>query len=383
MIQFRLLTLPHGITLSCRMAGEEGRPVLMFLHGFPEAAFVWDVLLEHFARPENGGYYCIAPNLRGFEQSSAPLDPAAYRAKHLVQDISALIALVCGDDGPQRRIAPSKASPLSGETGQRSAEGTHSDKRGGYEPAAGPPQGGLHPSSSCKGQRTAEGTRSDKRGGQLACLVAHDWGGAVAWNLAATMPQLMEKLVIINSPHPGTFLHELQHSLAQQAASAYMNFLIRPDAEALLAEDDFRRLWQFLTSTGDPQASGAAPAWLTDSVKDQYRTVWRAGLTGGCNLYRASPLRPPRPGPPHNDPAAAAVTLPTEMLTVLLPTLVLWALDDIALPPALLDGLEDYVPQMQLERVNGASHWIVHEQPERVAESIQGFLGQVESTKLL
>ena len=63
--------LPHDITLSCRAAGERGRPVLMFLHGFPEAAFVWDELLEHFARPENGGYRCVAPNLRGYEKSSA------------------------------------------------------------------------------------------------------------------------------------------------------------------------------------------------------------------------------------------------------------------------------------------------------------------------
>ncbi|MFI5447315.1 alpha/beta fold hydrolase [Polaromonas sp. UC242_47] len=311
MIQTRLIPLPHGITLSCRMAGEPGRPVLMFLHGFPEAAFVWDDLLAHFAKPENGGYYCIAPNLRGFEQSSAPPDAAAYRAKHLVQDISALIAQTC----------------------------------------------------------TAHK-------GQLASLVAHDWGGAVAWSLAATMPQLMNKLVIINSPHPGTFLRELQHSPAQQAASAYMNFLIRPDAEALLAEDDFRRLWQFLTNTGEQQAAGTTPAWLTEDVKNQYRAVWGMGLTGGCNLYRASPLRPPRPGPPHNDPAAAAVTLPPEMLTVLLPTLVLWALNDFALPPALLDGLEAYVPKMQLQRVAGASHWIVHEQPDLVASAIQGFLGQ-------
>ena len=50
--------LPHGITLSCRAAGPRGAPVLMFLHGFPEAAFVWDVLLEHFAKPENGGWRC-------------------------------------------------------------------------------------------------------------------------------------------------------------------------------------------------------------------------------------------------------------------------------------------------------------------------------------
>ena len=302
MIQTRRLNLPHGISLSCRMAGDTSRPVLMFLHGFPEAAFVWDGLLEHFSQPDNGGYFCIAPNLRGFEQSSAPADPAAYRAKHLVQDIAALIA----------QVAP---------------------------------------------------------GGQLAALVAHDWGGAVAWSVAATLPQLMKKLVIINSPHPGTFLRELQHSPAQQAASAYMNFLIRPDAEALLAEDDFRRLWQFLTNGKDPQAGGT-PAWLTEDVKDQYRAVWRAGLTGGCNLYRASPLRPPRP----HDPAAAAVTLPPELLTVRLPTLVLWAMDDIALPPALINGLETWVPHMQLQKVPGASHWIVHEQPALVARALQDFL---------
>lgn len=300
MIRTCQLTLSHGITLSCRMAGQEGRPVLMFLHGFPEGAFIWDATLEHFALPENGGYHCIAPNLRGFEKSSAPTDPAAYRAKHLVQDISALIAQTCST-------------------------------------------------------------------GQLEALVAHDWGGAVAWTLAATMPQLMKKLIIINSPHAGTFLRELQHSPAQQASSAYMNFLIRPDAEALLAENDFRRLWAFFTNMG---ADTGPHAWLTEGIKEQYREVWRAGLTGGCNLYRASPLRPPRP----EDPAADAVTLPSEMLTVRLPTLVIWAMDDMALPPALLDGLEDYVPNMQLQRVSGASHWIVHELPEQVAAYIQHFL---------
>jgi pimeloyl-ACP methyl ester carboxylesterase len=201
-------------------------------------------------------------------------------------------------------------------------------------------------------------------GGQLECLVAHDWGGAVAWNLAAGQPALMKKLAIINSPHPGTFLRELQHSPAQQAASAYMNFLIRPDAEALLAEDDFRRLWEFFTHMG---AADGPHAWLTDAVREQYRAIWRQGLTGPCNYYRASPLRPPRPGPPHNDPAAAAVAIPREMLEVHLPTLVLWAMDDIALPAALLDGLEDYVPQMELHRIEGATHWIVHEQPALVA----------------
>ena len=304
MIETFLQPLPHGITLSCRAAGERGRPVLLFLHGFPEGAFVWDGLLDYFSRPENGGYRCVAPNLRGFEHSSAPTDVSAYRPKYLVQDIVALIALE----------------------------------------AAG-------------------------QGGQLAALVAHDWGGAVAWNLANQQPHLVRQLIIINSPHPGTFVRELKSSPAQQASSAYMNFLIRPDAESLLTQDDFRRLWRFLGNSADGPGT---PPWLTDKVKDQYRTVWRAGLTGGCNLYRASPLRPPREG----DLGAAALDLAHTMLTVSLPTLVIWALNDIALPPALIEGLDAYVDQLTVKTVPGASHWIVHEQPALIAQFIQAYLLQ-------
>ena len=298
--------LPHGITLNCRVSGERGRPVLMFLHGFPEAAFVWDPLLAHFSRPENGGYRCVAPNLRGYEQSSAPTDVSAYRAKHLVQDILAL----CEAESP-------------------------------HQP--------------------------------LAALVAHDWGGAVAWGFANQHPGRLRQLAIINSPHPGTFLRELQNSPEQQAASAYMNFLIRPDAEALLAEDDFRRLWPFFTNMG---AADGPHAWLTDAVKDQYRAVWSLGLTGGLNYYRASPLRPPRP----EDPAAAKISLPIEMLRVEVPTLVIWALQDIALPPGLIEGLDAYVPRMQLQTVPEGTHWLVHEQPQRVIGWLQDFLAQPQSS---
>lgn len=303
-IEQYLAPLPHSITLSCRAAGRRGRPVLMFLHGFPEAAFAWDELLAHFARPEHGGYRCIAPNLRGYASSSSPPELAAYHAKPLAQDIAALIGVECG-------------------------------------PA-----------------------------GQLAALVAHDWGGALAWNLAATRPELMQRLVIINSPHPQTFLRGLKHSPAQQAASAYMNFLIRPDAEALLAADDFARLWPFFERMG-----GAG--WLTADLRAQYRAVWRgdgsrpgAGLTGGLNYYRASPLRPAH----ENDPAAAAIELPADAFAVALPTLVLWAMQDTALLPELLVDLERWVPRLQLERIEDATHWVVHEQPELVAARIGRFL---------
>ncbi len=301
MITTRTVRLPHGIDLECRFSGAPGRPVLVFLHGFPEAAFVWDALLTHFAQPAHGGYHCVAPNLRGYAGSSAPADVHAYRAKHLVQDVEALID-ACTADSP---------TP-----------------------------------------------------GQLAALVAHDWGGAVAWNLAALRPERLESLVILNSPHPGTFWRDLCHSPAQQAASGYMNFLVRPDAAALLAENDFARLWPFFTQMGPDSG------WLTEAERERYRTVWRQGLQGGLNYYRASPLRPATA----DDPGASGVTLPPEVLQVRVPTLVVWGLQDHALLPGLLDGLGTYVPQLHIERVPNASHWIVHEQPALVQRLIGGWL---------
>jgi pimeloyl-ACP methyl ester carboxylesterase len=222
-----------------------------------------------------------------------------------------------------------------------------------------------------------EGAQSARGGpAPIECLIAHDWGGAVAWNLANQLPQLTRRLAIINSPHPGTFLRELKSNPKQQAASAYMNFLIRPDAEQLLAERDYARMWPFFAH------GGADASWLTDAVKNQYRDIWNgppgspggAGLRGGCNFYRASPLRPPRA----EDPAAAAIELPKEMLTVDLPTLVLWGMDDVALPPELIEGLDAYIPRLTLETVAGASHWIVHERPEFVAERLASFLQQTQ-----
>jgi pimeloyl-ACP methyl ester carboxylesterase len=307
LIQHLTHTLPHGISLSCRVSGEVGRPVLMFLHGFPEAAFVWDELLTFFAQPEHGGYRCVAPNLRGYEHSSAPADVADYRPKHLVQDIVALAT------------TESPNAPLAG-------------------------------------------------------LIAHDWGGAVAWNVANQHPNLMRRLAIINSPHPGTFLRELQNNPEQQAASAYMNFLIRPDAEELLAENDYRRLWEFFTNMG---AADGPHAWLTDDTKAQYRAVWQQGLTGPLNYYRASPMRPPRPG----DPAAAALHLPHSMLTVTIPTCVIWAMKDIALPAGLIEGLDAFVPKLTLHKVADGTHWLVHEQPALVAGLLGDFLHDDKSAR--
>ena len=289
MIRHFNLSLAHGIHLACRAAGV-GRVRVMLLHGFPEAAFVWDDVMQR-VEPRAA---CVAPNLRGFIGSSAPTEVSAYRAKHVVGDIAAAIEAL---------------------------------------------------------------------GSPLDLLVAHDWGGALAWNLAAQRPDLLRRLLIINSPHPATFLRELRHNPQQQAASAYMNFLCRPDAESLLAEGDFRRMWPFLQDAN----------WLTPEVREQYRQAWAnegRGLTGGLNYYRASPLRPPTGA----DDPVHQVTLPDDAVTSRVPTTVLWGERDKALLPELLDGLARWVPQLHIERVPEATHWIVHEQPGRVAELITSLL---------
>ncbi len=299
MIETFVQKLPSGIELSCRASGKAGAPVLVFLHGFPEAAFVWDEMLEHFG----DRYRCVAPNLRGFERSSSPPEPEAYRTKHLIGDIAALI---------------------------------------------------------------------DTLGGRLEALVAHDWGGALAWGMAALHPEAIQRLVIVNSPHPATFLRELQTSPAQQAASAYMNFLCRPDAEALLSENDFARFWPFFTSSDANDTARVGGGWLTEEVRDRYRAVWRAGLTGGCNYYRASPLRPPV----GSDGALMKVQLPPATVTSRVPTLVIWGEDDVALLIGLLDGLDAYVPDLRVVRVPGASHWIIHERPALIGTEIERFLAR-------
>jgi pimeloyl-ACP methyl ester carboxylesterase len=298
MIETMRRPLPHGIELSCRVTGQTGRPVLMFLHGFPEAAFAWDELLEHFALPEHGGYRCVAPHLRGYADSSRPTEVRDYRAKHLVQDISSLIQI---------------------------------------ESANAP----------------------------LAALVAHDWGGAVAWNVANQRPELMRRLVILNSPHPGTFWRELRNNPQQQAASAYMNFLIRPDAEQLLMQNDFTKLWSFAFEDVSRSAH-----WLDAAMRQRYRQAWSQGLQGGLNYYRASPLRPPRP----DDAAAQGVELPASMCRIEVPTLVLWGLRDRALLPCLLEGLHEHVPDLRVHTHPEASHWIVHEQPQWVIGHMTPFI---------
>lgn len=293
--------LPTGVTLACRATGPADAPRrAVFLHGFPEAAFAWDAVITALADADPG-LRCVAPNQRGYAGSSAPAEVSAYRAKHLVADIAALLDVVAGPGAP------------------------------------------------------------------IDLLVAHDWGGGVAWNFAALLPQRVKQLVIINSPHPGAMLRELRRSQAQRDASLYMTMLVQPDAAQRLSADDFAMLFGKLDGLG----GNAKPAWLTAAVRAQYRDVWSRGLDGALNWYRASPLRPPTSA---DDPALAAVVLPDSVVNVRVPTTVLWGLADRALSPGLIEDLDGWVPDIRIHTRPDASHWIVHEQPAWVIGHLRRLL---------
>jgi pimeloyl-ACP methyl ester carboxylesterase len=278
-----------GLRLHCAVAGDAGRPLMLFLHGFPEFWAAWRTPMAHFAAR---GWLCVAPDLRGYNLSDKPEGVEPYKAKHLINDVLAIAS--------------------------------HYTK-------------------------------------EKFVLVAHDWGGAVAWGVAIGHASRLAKLVMINSPHPYTFWRELCNSPAQQKASEYMNVFRLPKAERVLSENGYARLlaaFQHLS-----------PEWRAELVQ-----AWsQAGsLTGGLNFYRASPMYPPTP----DDPGAKKLQLKPDDFVVRLPTLVLWGDRDTALLPGLLDGLGQCVPDLKVVRAPDASHWIVHEKPDLVCGEIEKFVGE-------
>lgn len=197
-------------------------------------------------------------------------------------------------------------------------------------------------------------------------LIAHNWGGGVAWAFALRYPERLERLIIINMAHPATFDREMKTNPAQQAASQYMLLFRSPEAEAALSADNYagfaeRILGPLLKSGRFSEADRAA-----------YLEAWSrpGGLTGGLNYYRAARVGPPAPG----SEAKGNYAIDPTALTVHVPTLVIWGEQDAALLTANLDGLDQYVPHLTLKRVPDGSHWVIHEQPALVNGYIREFI---------
>jgi pimeloyl-ACP methyl ester carboxylesterase len=196
-------------------------------------------------------------------------------------------------------------------------------------------------------------------------LVGHDWGGVVAWAYAMTHPDTIEKLVVVNAPHPGIFGRELRENPAQQKASAYMLMFRGPDAERTLSANDHEMLVRIVLG------EGLKHGHFTEADKKAYLDAWSqpGALTGGLNYYRASQV-----GPPSTDQTSTSKPLAPISATANVPTLVIWGEKDTALLTGNLDGLDAVVPRLTIKRIPDGTHWVVHEKPELVNRYIREFL---------
>lgn len=191
-----------------------------------------------------------------------------------------------------------------------------------------------------------------------AVLVGHDWGGIIGWALARETPQLLERMVIINAPHPLLFYRQLKSNPAQQIASSYAAFFqLRGVAERTLEAFKFSGFRKMVFG------SSARPRSFHGRIRLAYEEAWSqsGAVTGALNYYR-------------NLHAFHRMLRAGRDWTINVPTLVLWGDEDAALVTENLEGLEKLVPQLTLKRHRTATHWVVHEDPDWVNDNIRAFL---------
>lgn len=207
--------------------------------------------------------------------------------------------------------------------------------------------------------------------GRKAVLVGHDWGGVVAWAFAIAHPEYLDRLVIINAPHPAVFARELTHNPAQQKASAYMLMFRTDQAEGILSANNYAALDQGVLK------ATSRPGVFTEEDRRAYLEAWsRPGaLTGGLNYYRAAKLGPPSAEGNRGAEQEPVSFVPHDSFRVSVPTLVIWGEKDTALLAGNLEGLAEFVPDLEVQRIPQATHWVVHEEPELVNRYIREFMG--------
>jgi epoxide hydrolase 4 len=185
-------------------------------------------------------------------------------------------------------------------------------------------------------------------GRESAHVVGHDWGGVVAWDLARRYPDTVDRLAVVNAPHPVAYRQQLASNPEQLRRSWYaLAFQVPWLPERCFRVGEYRLLERALRES-------AAAGTFTDDDFVRYRRAWRrpGALTGMLNWYRAMARHPP-------------AGLPDRVEQ---PTMVVWGEADTALVPELGLASAQFCDHGRLERLPNASHWVTHERPSRTAD---------------
>lgn len=201
------------------------------------------------------------------------------------------------------------------------------------------------------------GALIDASGAKTVTLIGHDWGAGLAWTFATNQVRPLERLVIMNVPHPAVMRAHLGRSWAQIRRSWYMLFFQIP------------ALPEWVTTANDARAVRQAfhgmavdKTHFGPEILDRYaRDAQRPGaMTGMINWYRAAMRVPGKMAGPWP--------------VIETPTLIVWGEEDAALGIELLDGTDAYVRDLTIRRLPGVSHWVQQEAPDQVNAILKGWL---------
>jgi epoxide hydrolase 4 len=200
-----------------------------------------------------------------------------------------------------------------------------------------------------------------------AHVVAHDWGGVVAWHLAARRPDVVDRLIVLNAPHPDRMRETLREGNAQRRRSWYMFFFQLPflPEHVLTRKNAMARV--FYGTCADERA------FPREEVEAYQRAISAPGAARGMLAYYRAAGRTLASRGPHEDRG--------ELPVIEAPTLLLWGMADRALGPELIERLEPRIAQLTVERIACASHWLPDERPELVLERTIAFLGGTAQAK--
>jgi pimeloyl-ACP methyl ester carboxylesterase len=201
----------------------------------------------------------------------------------------------------------------------------------------------------------------DHFGIQKAKIIGHDWGAVVAWTIAINHPERLEKLAILNVPHPDVMTDFVLHNSAQRKKSWYVFFFQIPwFVEWSLRKNNFEYLARMLTRSGRKST-------FTDADVAEYKKAWsqKGALTGMVNWYRAVMRRGLRSALHRKKSPARRVHVPTMML---------WGKRDIALSVEMAQQSIDLCDQGELTIYDKSTHWVQHDASEEVNQKLIEFM---------